>query len=57
MNIQNKYENLMQHADFANQVWNPNSIAILGITIICIVVSTTVRATLTVLMNNSSLKI
>jgi hypothetical protein len=41
MNIQNKYENLMQHADFAIQVWNPNSIMISGITIICIIVSWT----------------
>jgi hypothetical protein len=41
MNIQNKYENLMQHANFADQVWNPDSITILGITIICIIVSWT----------------
>jgi hypothetical protein len=32
-NIQNKYENLMQHANFADQVQNPNSITISGITI------------------------
>jgi uncharacterized oligopeptide transporter (OPT) family protein len=44
MNIQNKYENLM-HANFADQVWNPNSITILGITIICIVVSWTLTMT------------
>jgi hypothetical protein len=31
----------MQHADFSNQVWNPDSITILGITIIRIVVSWT----------------
>jgi hypothetical protein len=41
MNIQNKYENLMQYADFADKVWNPDSITISGITIICIVVSWT----------------
>jgi hypothetical protein len=40
-NIQNKYENLMQPADFAVQVWNPDSIMISGITVICIVVSWT----------------
>jgi hypothetical protein len=40
MGIQNIYENSMQHADFADQVWSPDSITISGITIICMTTTT-----------------